>query len=114
MKPDTGRKMVMVSMVVTSVAVGISYFKSKDRKAGQGFKTAWALGALYLILSIGADTIPEVAGPLALLIMLSCVLFPDKTLPTLLHVVPTPMPGYQDREGSGTDSPGTPATETPI
>jgi hypothetical protein len=98
---DAGRQMVMISIVATSVTVGIAFFKNKDRKPGDGFRTAWALGALFLILSMGSDVAPEVFGPLALLILLSTVIFDDATLNSVLHVVPTPPAWANPEHGAG-------------
>lgn len=101
MNPSTARKLVPAAMVVTSIAVGVAFFKNKNNKQGDGFKTAWALGALFLILSLGADVAPEVAGPLALLVMLGVTLSPDFVLGDLLHLNNP----KQAQPSSGTQSP---------
>lgn len=85
MNPSTARKIVPAAMVITSIAVGVAYFK-KPHKDGDGFKTAWSLGALYLILALTVDLAPEIAGPLALLVMLGVALSPDFVLNDLLHL----------------------------
>jgi len=85
MNAATARKVIPAAMVVTSIAVGVAYFK-KDRSPGSGFRTAWALGALFLILSLGADMAPEAAGPLALLVMLGVTVNSDFVLGDLLHL----------------------------
>lgn len=95
MNPSTARKMVPAAMVVTSIAVGVAFFGGKP-KAGEGFKVAWSLGALYLILSLGVDIAPEVAGPLALLIMLGVAIAPKSIFAKVLHL---------DGAGSGQNPP---------
>jgi len=90
-------------MVVTSIVVGIEFFKKKS-KQGDGFKVAWALGALYLILALGVDVAPEAAGPLALLVMMGVVFGSEFVLTDVLHV--------QTSEGTDTGEPAPPPDVT--
>lgn len=44
------------------------------------YKQLWAVGALTLVLAITADFVPEVAGPLALLILVAMAIKKGKYL----------------------------------
>lgn len=73
-------------MILIPIVVGINFFRNKDRKAGDGFRTAWALGALILILALMADSVPEIAGPLALLITMGVLFFEKDTIGGVIHI----------------------------
>ena len=73
-------------MVIIPIVVGINYFRHRDKEGLSGFQTAWALGALALILALMADAIPEIAGPLALLITMGVLFFEEDTIGGIIRI----------------------------
>lgn len=86
MNQDTSQNMVKIAMVVIPIVVGINFFRNKDRAAGEGFRTAWAIGALMLILAMLSDALPSIAGPLALLITMGVLFFEKNTIGGIIHI----------------------------
>lgn len=91
MNPTTARQMVIVSMVVTAGVVGYDVVRSGGAQQGDpsAFKTVWALGLVFLLLSITADLVPELAGPLAGLIMLAVLVGRGDAVKQISQVIPS-------------------------
>ena len=97
MNPGTARRLVIASMIATAAVVGFDLVQHmrKDTSAGNvggradlAFHTAWGLGLLFLLLALGADTVPTVAGPLAGLIALAVLVGRGSTVQTITAIVP--------------------------
>jgi hypothetical protein len=89
--PSTARQTVIVSMLVTGAIVGYDVVRSGGAQQGDpsAFKTVWALGVLFLLLSITADLVPELAGPLAGLIMLAVLVGRGDAVKQIAQVIPS-------------------------
>lgn len=66
MSEKTAKGLVVLSGVGMLAIVGLRAGKLSDP-----FRNAWAAGAIFVGLSLLADISPEVAGPLALLVLLA-------------------------------------------
>ncbi len=64
-------------IVLAAIAVTLVFNFARVARSGaqpeQVFQTAWGLIVLYLILSLLADTVPSVAGPLAVLLIVASI-----------------------------------------
>lgn len=58
---------ITAGVLIAATFVEIAYAPNKPNP----FKRMWGIGILTLVLAITADFVPEVAGPLALLILTS-------------------------------------------
>lgn len=64
--------MVLVSLLVTGGVVMFDVLRQGPGvEAGNEFRIVWSMGVLFLLLAMLADVVPELAGPLALLILLA-------------------------------------------
>jgi hypothetical protein len=66
MSPNSARLLVLVSSGLMFAAIGLRRDRIDDV-----FKYAWAAGVITLGLSVLADTVPEVAGPAAVLVLMA-------------------------------------------
>lgn len=66
--------------ITGGVLVAAAFLENKYAKANQFplYKRLWFIGLLVLVLSMTADFVPEVAGPLALLILVSVAVHDGK------------------------------------
>lgn len=87
--------MVLVSMLVVSGVVGYDLVRGelKNPSADTAFRTAWAIGVLFLLLAIMADTVPGIAGPFAGLVALAVLIGRGASVKQLTQVIPTPKGG---------------------
>lgn len=65
---------ITAGVLIAATLVEIAYAPKKPNP----FKRIWGIGLLSLVLAITADFIPEVAGPLALLILTSVAVHDSK------------------------------------
>lgn len=66
MSPQTAKTMVLLTGALMFAAIGIKRTTIPDP-----FRFAWAAGVITLGLSVLADVAPEIAGPLAILVLLA-------------------------------------------
>lgn len=72
MEAPQARQLVLVSMFVTGGVVTYDLLQhSGSLGTDQSFRAVWSLALLFLLLALLADTVPELAGPFALLVMLA-------------------------------------------
>lgn len=72
MSPQTARQMVLVSLLVTGGVVTFDVLRQGPGvEAGSEFRVVWSVCVLFLLLAMLSDIVPELAGPLALLILLA-------------------------------------------
>lgn len=90
MDKGTARQLVVVSMLVTAGVVGYDVIRGGgDGSTDSAFRSIWALGALFLLLSITADIVPELAGPFAGLIMLAVLIGRGDAVKQITQVIPS-------------------------
>lgn len=76
MDESQANKAVLVAMVVLIAAAYLeNHFNPLNFNL---YKRLWGIGALTLLLAITADFVPEVAGPLALLILTAVAVHDSK------------------------------------
>lgn len=74
MDAPQARQLVLVSMFVTGGVVVYDLLQHKDALGtDQSFRAVWSLALLFLLLALMADTVPELAGPFAMLVALAVV-----------------------------------------
>lgn len=83
MNPATSRKLVLVSLAAMG-AVALARH-AQGTSQGSTYKRVWAIGALGLLLTAAADFVPQIAGPLALLIGLTYVVGGQDALTNVVH-----------------------------
>lgn len=81
--------MVVVSMLVTAGVVGYDVIRGGGDSGDSAFRSVWALGVLFLLLSISADLVPELAGPFAGLIMLAVLIGRGDSVKQIAQVIPS-------------------------
>lgn len=80
MNPAAAKKLVLVSIALMGGAAVI-----KPTGGNPTFRRLWAVGALGLVLSIGADFAPQVAGPLAALIAIGYLAGAESAITNFFH-----------------------------
>lgn len=75
MEQSQARQAVLVSMFVTGGVVTYDLLQQKEQLGPDDFfRAVWSLALLFLLLAMLADTLPELAGPFALLVALAVVM----------------------------------------
>ena len=104
--------MVTVAMVVVGGIV--AYDVISARAAGTattsqtvtvGARTVWALALLFLLLAMLADIVPEIAGPFAVLVMLSVGLGRKSALAAITDIASGKKPSKPTRVAPSAISP---------
>jgi hypothetical protein len=88
----TARRLVVVSMLVSGAVITYDVLRgeaSGHLKPGDGFRVMWAVGVLFLLLTIGADIVPTLTGPLAGLIALSILIGRSGAVEQIANTVPS-------------------------
>jgi hypothetical protein len=91
MNPGTARRLVVVSMLVSGAVITYDLIRGQAKtgaKPGEAFRVAWAVGVLFLLLTIGADVAPSLTGPLAGLIMLSILIGRSSAVDAIANTIP--------------------------
>lgn len=63
-----------------------------DLGADGSFRAVWSLGLLFLLLAMLADTVPELAGPFALLVLLSVAVGREAVISKIVKTGSSPAP----------------------
>lgn len=71
MNSSTARQLVIISMLGTGGVVAYDIITHNQLSTDQTFKAVWSLALLFLLLAMLADVAPELAGPLAGLVLLA-------------------------------------------
>jgi hypothetical protein len=79
----TARKLVLASLGTMFAVIAVRSAQGKEK--GSTFRRLWATGTLALLLGAAADFIPDVAGPLALLIGLTYVMGAEDAIANWFH-----------------------------
>jgi hypothetical protein len=79
---------IMAGILIAAAFLEGAYSQAKNVKGKAGrdllvtqfniYKRLWVIGLLTLVMAISADFVPEVAGPLALLILVSVAVHDSK------------------------------------
>ena len=87
MDKSTARQIVLISMLLSGGVIMYDIFKHKQTLgADQSFRAVWSMALLFLLLSIMADTVPELAGPFSALITLSILVGRQGALSSIVGV----------------------------
>lgn len=87
MNQATARQLVLVSMLVSGGVVTYDLLANKENLSDdQKFRAVWSLALLFLLLAMAADTVPEIAGPFAGLVMLAIVVGRQGTLGRIVAI----------------------------
>jgi hypothetical protein len=88
----TARRLVVVSLLVSGGVITYDVLRGETRGelgAGDAFRVIWAVGLLFLLLTIAADVVPSLAGPLAGLIALSILIGRSGAVNEIANVIPS-------------------------
>lgn len=83
MQQATARRLVLVSLGTMFGVIAIRSAQGKEK--GSTYRRLWATAALALLLSTAADFIPDIAGPLALLIAMTYIMGAEDTIAEWFH-----------------------------
>lgn len=92
MQAPQARQLVLVSMLGTGAIVVYDLVSHSELGADQSFRAVWSLGLLFLLLAVAADTIPEVAGPFALLVLLAVAVGREAVVGSIVKAGSSPAP----------------------
>jgi hypothetical protein len=93
MDAPQARQLVLVSMLATGGVISYDLLKHKDSLgADQSFRAIWSTALLFLLLAILADTVPELAGPFALLVLMAVLIGRQGVLGSIVKVGAQPAP----------------------
>jgi hypothetical protein len=81
--PETARRLVLLSLGTMFAVTTMRHQQGK--LGGSTYRRLWATGVLAILLSMFADFVPEVAGPLALLIGLTYIMGAEETIAAWLQ-----------------------------
>jgi hypothetical protein len=91
----TARRLVIVSMLVSGAVITYDLIRGNSSsssgakgRTGEAFRVVWAVGVLFLLLTIGADVAPSLTGPLAGLIMLSILIGRSSAVDAIANTIP--------------------------
>jgi hypothetical protein len=81
------RQLVLVSMLGTGAVVVYDLLgHSGTLGPDESFRAVWSLALLFLLLAVMADTLPELAGPFALLVLLAVLVGRGQALGAIVKV----------------------------
>jgi hypothetical protein len=60
----------------------------KHPQTGEAFRVVWAMGVLFLLLTVAADVVPSLAGPFAGLVALSILIGRSGAVNEIANVIP--------------------------
>lgn len=83
MNSDQANKVVFITAAVLVAAAFLE--NHYDPSSKSMFKRVWTIGLLTIVLGITADFVPEVAGPLGLLILTSVAVKDSKYFGQAIH-----------------------------
>jgi hypothetical protein len=91
--PGTARRLVVISMLVSGSVITYDLLRGNASRgsgapSGEAFRVLWAVGVLFLLLTIGADIAPSLTGPLAGLIMLSILIGRSSAVDAIANTIP--------------------------
>lgn len=87
MQQTTARQVVLISMVISGGVITYDLVSHKQKlPAGGAFRAVWAMGLLFLLLSMLADTVPDLAAPFAGVTTLAIVVGREGTLGKIVNV----------------------------
>lgn len=86
MEAPQARQLVLVSMLGTGGIVVYDLISHSELSADDSFRAVWSLGLLFLLLAVLADTVPEIAGPFALLVLLAVAVGREAALSSIIKV----------------------------
>ena len=83
MNQATARKLVLASLGTMFAVIAVRSAQGKEK--GSTFRRLWATGTLALLLGAAADFIPDIAGPLALLIGITYIMGAEDAIADWFH-----------------------------
>lgn len=87
MEAPQARQLVLVSMIGTGGVVVYDLISHKDSLGeDQSFRAIWSLALLFMLLAVLADTVPELAGPFALIVLLAVLIGRQGVLGSIVKV----------------------------
>lgn len=94
MEAPQARQVVLISMLGTGgiIIYDIISHKGVELSGDEAFRAVWSLGLLFLLLAMAADTVPGLAGPFALLVLLAVAVGRESALSSIVKVGSKPTP----------------------
>ncbi len=87
MQQSTARQVVLISMVISGGVITYDLVSHKQKlPAGGAFRAVWAMGLLFLLLSMLADTVPDLAAPFAGVTTLGVIIGREGALGKIVNV----------------------------